>query len=346
MRPAVQQTVFNRDDTVLLIPLDIFSQQALNNWGHLQKCEEITIEESEHASYHDWNGNDLIVLLSYAVYSNTVDSEYYEYTTTNEHNSMDLTQESDGLAQWYFTTTDAITWVNFTVYDAPPDSTLIVEAEGTNWSHSPNLGLNDQSYVCNEPSSDYSDILDTCEYSRTHTMELANGSGTLRGRVSLELPIKGKGYLESENIERAQEEADSLISSAQKTITWKVKVVSDGETSPSAGMLVESEFSSHELVSLSKFKINPVQETVYSFSALVGCFFLVLVIPLMIYFSARYRENLNESKEHRSMINVRQPKVRYPNRSHFSYELATLSPILQTGQWNCSLFPLLEKSLH
>ena len=75
-----------------------------------------------------------------------------------------------------------------------------------------------------------------------------------------------------------------------------MKVVSDGETDPSAGMLVESEFASHELVSLSKFKINPVQETVYSFSALVGCFFLVLVIPLMIYFSARYRENLNESK--------------------------------------------------
>ena len=241
-------------------------------------------------------GMTLIVLLSYAVYSNTVNSEYYEYNTTNEHNSMDLTQESDGLAQWYFTTTDAITWVNFTVYDAPPDSTLIVEAEGTNWSHSPNLGLTDQSYVCNEPSSDYSDILDTCEYSRTHSMDLVNGSGTLRGRVSLELPIKGRGYLESENIESAQEEADLLIATAEKTITWKIKVVTDGETSSSAGMLVESEFSSHELISLSKFTINPIQETVYSFSALVGCFFLVLVIPLMIYFSARYRENRNESK--------------------------------------------------
>ena len=126
-------------------------------------------------------------------------------------------------------------------------------------------------------------------------MELANGSGTLRGRVSLELPIKGKGYLESENIEKAGRSRFSNFS-AQKTITWKVKVVSDGETSPSAGMLVESEFSSHELISLSKFTINPVQETVYSFSALVGCFFLVLVIPLMIFFSARYRESLNERK--------------------------------------------------
>ena len=105
-------------------------------------------------------GMTLIILLSYAVYSNTVDSEYYEYNTTNEHNSMMLTQESDSLAEWYFTTTDAITWVNFTIDSAPSDSTLIVEAVGTNWSHSPNLGLSDQSYICNEPNSDYSDILD------------------------------------------------------------------------------------------------------------------------------------------------------------------------------------------
>ena len=35
-------------------------------------------------------GMTLIVLLSYAVYSNTVDSEYYEYNTTNEHESMEI----------------------------------------------------------------------------------------------------------------------------------------------------------------------------------------------------------------------------------------------------------------
>ena len=75
-----------------------------------------------------------------------------------------------------------------------------------------------------------------------------------------------------------------------------VSVAVDGETTSSEGLLVESEYTTHELVSLEKFKLDPVQETVYSFSALVGCFFLVLMIPLMIYFSARYRENLNEGK--------------------------------------------------
>jgi len=239
-------------------------------------------------------GLTLIILLSYAVYSNTVDSEYYSYTTTNEHNFMDISEESQGGAQWYYTTYSAITWVNFSVENAAPGSILTVEAEGTNWSHSPSLGLQEQSYICNEPDSDYSKYLETCEYSRTHSIVLDNGSGTLRGRVSLDLPIKGKGYLESDSIINAQNEAGELVHSAKKTITWKIKIEDGGEIASSEGVLVESEFSSHELLELEKFKLNPVQETVYSFSALVGCFFLVLVIPLMIFFSARYRENMNE----------------------------------------------------
>jgi len=239
-------------------------------------------------------GLTLIILLSYAVYSNTVDSEYYAYTTTNDHQIMEISPESEGQAQWYYTTNRAITWVNFSVYGAPPGATLTIEAEGTNWSHSPSLGLQDQSYICNEPNSDYSKYMETCEYSRIHSIELDNGSGTLRGRVSLDLPINGKGYLESENLANAQSEASELINSARKTITWKIKVESDGEITSSTGMLVESEYSSHELVKLEQFQLKPIQETVYSFSALVGCFFLVLVIPLMIFFSARYRENMNE----------------------------------------------------
>jgi len=207
---------------------------------------------------------------------------------------MDISQESEGEAQWYYTTYSAITWVNFTVENAAPGSTLTVEAEGTNWSHSPSLGLQDQSYICNEPDSDYSKYLETCEYSRSHSIILDNGSGTLRGRVSLDLPIKGKGYLESDDIINAQNEAENLVQSAKKTITWKIKIEDNGQISSSEGILVESEFTSHELLELEEFKLNPVQETVYSFSALVGCFFLVLVIPLMIFFSARYRENKNE----------------------------------------------------
>ena len=54
-----------------------------------------------------------------------------------------------------------------------------------------------------------------------------------------------------------------------------------------------------EKENLEKFKIDPIQETVYSFSALVGCFFMALVVPLMIYFAARYRDTKDEEKRSR-----------------------------------------------
>ena len=239
-------------------------------------------------------GLTLILLLSFAVYSNTVDSEYYEYTTTNEGKSMQLTAESEGQSDWFFSTNDAITWVNFSVEDAPSGSSLTIEAEGTNWSHSPSLGLEDQTYICNEPDSDYESIIETCEYSRIHSIDLNEGNGILRGRVSLDLPIRGKGYLESESFESAQVESNDLIRSAKKVITWKITIEKDGDIVSSAGILIEAEYTTHELLDIQQFKLDPFQETVYSFSALVGCFFLVLVIPLMIYFSARYREKMNE----------------------------------------------------
>jgi len=241
----------------------------------------------------------LILVLSYAVYSNTVDSEYYGYTTTNESLEMELQMESEDKASWYYTTKAAITWVNVSIDGAPDDgSTLVVEAEGgkSEWYHSPNLGLEDSAtnYVCNEPQSDYSDIMETCSYQRLHSMELDDGSGIMRGRVSLDLPIGGLGYLENENIFEAENEAREKIGSQNKTITWRISVVSNGETISSEGIEVYAAVTTHEFVSIEPFRIDPVQETIYSFASLVGCFFLVLVIPLMVYFSATYRERRDE----------------------------------------------------
>ena len=87
-----------------------------------------------------------------------------------------------------------------------------------------------------------------------------------------------------------------MISDAKMTVTWKVSISQDGEVIPSAGLLLTGDYAKHELIGLEKFQIDPIQETVYSFSALVGCFFMALVVPLMIYFAARYRESRDEEK--------------------------------------------------
>lgn len=295
--PPVQQTIFNRDDMVFIVLTD--SRLLTKRIEKSQSAREIVkrslSKNPNMLRTMIGTGMTLILLLSYAVYSNTVDSEYYGYTTTNDSLEMELSFEDEGTAQWYYTTNSAITWVNFSVSGALPGSELIVEAEGSNWSHSPNLGLDDSAYICNEPESDYSSIIETCEYSRIHSLVLENGSGVIRGRVSLDLPIRGKGYLESDSMANAEIEAQRLIQTESKTITWKISVETEGEVASSDGILVSATAATHELVGIEHFQLEPVQETVYSIAALTGCFFLALVIPLMIYFSATYRERRDEA---------------------------------------------------
>jgi ACR3 family arsenite efflux pump ArsB len=86
----------------------------------------------------------------------------------------------------------------------------------------------------------------------------------------------------------------AMISSQNKTITWKIFVEKDGELVSAEGIEVNAVIAIHEYQSIDQFSLDPVQETVYSIATLVGCFFLVLVIPLMIYFSATYREKRDE----------------------------------------------------
>ena len=46
-------------------------------------------------------GLTLVLILSFAVYSNTVNTEYYGYTTTNEEIKLDLQESEEGKADWF-----------------------------------------------------------------------------------------------------------------------------------------------------------------------------------------------------------------------------------------------------
>ena len=79
-----------------------------------------------------------------------------------------------------------------------------------------------------------------------------------------------------------------------KVVTWRVRVYEGSSIASSNGIVITADYAEHEYVGIERFELDPLQETVYSFAALVGCFFLVLVIPLMVYYSAIYREKMNE----------------------------------------------------
>ena len=242
-------------------------------------------------------GLTLIFVLGYAVYSNTVESEYYGYETTNTSESLELNRDDDGVAEWFLSTDMPITWVNVTVVGAPQDSILRVQADGTPWFHSPFLGDNqDFPFNC-EGDGDYSDLVETCDYSTNHEIIVTQEESYLRGIVSSVLPVEGFGYLQADNLEEAYDTADDLISEEATVITWRMGVYDDeGIALESDGIEMRVSMVNHELVVVNEFKIDPIEESVYSLATLIGCFSLMLVLPLIIYFSAVYKARKDESK--------------------------------------------------
>jgi hypothetical protein len=117
---------------------------------------------------------------------------------------------------------------------------------------------------------------------------------TVRGLVTLELPIDGLGYLQSEDLDSAEAEALSLIAENQDTVSWRVSVLDDNGIVSSQGINLTIEVVTHEIVSVSEFKLDPIQESVYSLATLIGCFSLLLALPLMVYYSAMYKAKRDE----------------------------------------------------
>ena len=236
-------------------------------------------------------GMVLILVLAYAVYSNTVDSEYYGYTTTNEQIQLQMLEEVEGEAKWRASTDGALTWINVTVSGASEGSTVRVEASGTEWYHSTLLGVPDaENFNCRE----WSEISESCTLGNVHEVQLENENLTIRGLVTLELPIDGLGYLQGEDLSSAEADAQSLIETHRKAVTWRVSVFDDDGIVNSEGIDLSVTFNTHELVSVTEFKLDPIQESVYSFATLVGCFSLLLALPLMVYYSAMYNAKRDE----------------------------------------------------
>ena len=239
-------------------------------------------------------GLTLVLILSFAVYSNTVNTEYYGYTTTNEEIKLDLQESEEGKADWFVTTQSGITWVNLTLEGVQNGMTVRIDASGTEWYYSPLLGSPDaDNFNCGEQTTKVSE---TCEYSTLHESEIESDTHQMRGIVSLNLPIDGLGYLQSENQFSAELAAEELISGENMTVTWRIMILQDDTTIDSAGVEVSFNIVTHDLISVEAFQLDPIQESVYSFATLVGCFSFLLFLPLLVYFSAKRKHAIDEQK--------------------------------------------------
>lgn len=241
-------------------------------------------------------GLTLIFVLGYAVYSNTVESEYYGYETTNVSESLEPRQDNESVAEWFLSTNMPVTWINVSVFGAPQDSILRVQAEGTPWFHSPFLGDNqDFPFNC-EGDGDFADLVETCDYSTSHEILTGQEETILRGIVSSTLPIEGLGYLQADDLDEAYDKAYDLIAEEASIITWRMGIYDEeGIALNSSGLEIDISMVNHELTEVNEFQIDPIEESVYSLATLIGCFSLMLILPLIIYFSAVYKARKDES---------------------------------------------------
>ena len=92
----------------------------------------------------------------------------------------------------------------------------------------------------------------------------------------------------------AEEDALNLISDESITTTWLISIYVDGELVSPDGVELTFTLTEHELVSISEFKIDPVQETLYGIATLVGCFFLLIAVPMMVYFAGVAKARIDE----------------------------------------------------
>jgi hypothetical protein len=238
----------------------------------------------------------LIIILGYAVHSNTVDSEYYLFETSNSDNNLELIQLEDNMSEWYVVTNSAITWINTTVDGAPHDSFLKLDASGVDWYHTPSLGQNEKNFNCKEFAPDYVNLIETCVKGPFHEINL-NEQNKMIGLVSLDLPIGGLGSVQADNLAEANTTVQELVDDNSRIITWKVSIIdSDGTILSSQGIEVTSTITTHEFISVEEFKLDPIQESIYSFATLVGCFTLLLILPMIAYLSAVYKEKRDEEE--------------------------------------------------
>ena len=239
----------------------------------------------------------LIIVLGYSIYSASIESEYYHYRTQmNEkiiENSLDNNTENKVV--WTGFSDGNISWINVTIDGAPADSTLTITSGGSRWWSDESLGDEDAvNFNCLEPNSDF-EMINTCEFDFTHSVFIEEpGRVSIRGLLSDELPLSGLGTIRAENLTEAEEEAEMILERSNKNVTWRIELSSENSID-SVALNMHATVVDNSLTNVEKFKLNPLVESIWSLTALISCFVMVLALPLGIYYASIKREKRIEA---------------------------------------------------
>jgi hypothetical protein len=243
-------------------------------------------------------GLTLIIILSYAVYSATVDTSYYLYHFDTEEQSPVITYESgadDNTSHiWSFTTEGALTWINISAEGLPAGSVMTVETSAGEWWSHEMLGSDEATrFSCRELTSDF-ELINVCHAASSHSTE-ADGDGVaiLRGLGSPDLPLTGLGSINALSVEDAESYALEMENNSYYSRLWTITIESDDaiytELVDITALIVNNTYS-HTVM----FQVDPFTELMWSITALISCFGMALFIPVSVYIASRAKEKRDE----------------------------------------------------
>ncbi|MDP6640003.1 MAG: hypothetical protein QGH90_06625 [Candidatus Poseidoniaceae archaeon] len=237
----------------------------------------------------------LIIVLSYAVYSASLDSDYYVYSNTSSESIADLeliskqqyTAEGEQWTMWIWEFDSIgtnLTWINATLSGGIEGGIVKMTNAGEGyWSH-PDLGnIDGEKFSC----------AISCAKLGTHQIEIdSDGSAQISGLTDWQPARRDGGTVRATNISVAEYEARELVDYNHSSNVWQVSLNMPGNHSLSPE--IEVTFVNEMFGGIEAFSIDPATELLWATFSVIGCFAVLLVPSFAIYFAAQAKERRAE----------------------------------------------------
>jgi len=232
-------------------------------------------------------GLTLIVLLGYAVYGATVSPDYYIFNSDVEELEVDLVSqdkyydEDNNVTIWTWTADVNIanlSWVNLSVNQLSPNSTVQIMNSGGLWSH-PSLG---------DPDAEKFSCMVDCVNSTSHIVDEEDGTATIISLTDPEPSLRGKGAVYADSISEAEEKARKMLLRNHSDSGISIVITENGDRQTQPGLVLTS--VNEEFTSIEQFEIDTATELAWALAAVIGCFSMVLVPSFTVYFASRAKQ--------------------------------------------------------
>ena len=236
----------------------------------------------------------LILLLGYAVYGATIDTQYWIYENEREFSEKEgesperiyIENTNQTIWIWTFDLPDGnLTWINGTMSDLASGGEVSISSQAGLWSHT-RLGKDDaMEFNC----------ADDCRQNTTHYW--ADEDGTTISITTLAHPEPGKrdsGTVYADTKEEAMEKAREIVQSEYEPRQVQVKAVEPGDRQ--VAPVVTLSVTSEEIADFEVFSIDAATEFLWALAAVIGCFAMVLLPSFTLYIAAQMKAKKDEVK--------------------------------------------------